>query len=70
MTDEEIVDAVKEKHGIEIATGVYRKAHLDLVRMGREAERKRIVKWLREKKIDWCRCEDYIEAGEHLKCVK
>ena len=34
---------------------------------GAQQERAAIVKWLREKKIDWCRCEDYIEAGEHLK---
>ena len=30
-------------------------------------ERDAIVRWLREEKIDWCRCEDYIEAGEHRK---
>jgi len=44
---------------------------LDLIAIGEKAgaqkERAAIVKWLREKKIDWCRCEDYIEAGEHLK---
>lgn len=46
MTDDEIIDAVKDKHGISIATGVYRQAHLDLVSMARADERDRIVAWL------------------------
>ena len=47
MTDDEIVDFVKDKHDIPLATGVYRKAHLDLVSMAREEERTAIVAWLR-----------------------
>ena len=54
MTDEEIVDAVKDKHGIPLATGVYRQAHLDLVSMARVDERHRIVAWLRANNAEIC----------------
>ncbi len=30
-------------------------------------ERAKIVAWCRNVNIDWCRCADAIEAGEHLK---
>jgi hypothetical protein len=30
-------------------------------------ERAKIVVWCRNVNIDWCRCGDAIEAGEHLK---
>lgn len=76
MTDDEIVDAVKDKHGIPLATGVYRQAHLDLVSMARADERHRIVAWLRDRKemtafyidyVETAQAAAAIEAGEHLK---
>ena len=42
-----ITEAISDKHDISLATGVYRKAQLDLVREGRKAEREKIVRWLR-----------------------
>jgi len=65
MTDNEIVDAIKDKYEIPLATGVFRKAHLDLVRMGREAERSEIMAWLR--KNGKPQIADAIEAKEHLE---
>jgi hypothetical protein len=69
MTDEEIVDAVKDKHGIAFATGVYRKAHLALVSMARDDERAAIIAWLRESPhfINAHEIADAIEYGDHLK---
>ena len=73
MTDDEIVDAVRDKHGIAIATGIYRQAHLDLVTMARADERAAIVAWLRTQddpnekwslqNSHWYAAE--IEAGAH-----
>ena len=34
---------------------------------GAEIERARVVAWCRFANIDWCRCDDAIERGEHLK---
>lgn len=33
----------------------------------RMEERAAIVAWCRNVNLDWCRCADAIEAGEHLK---
>ena len=67
MTDDEIVDFVKDKHDIPLATGIYRKAHLDLVSMAREEERAAIVAWLRGSGdpviANWISAQ--IERGEH-----
>lgn len=60
MTDDEIVDAVKDKYDIPLATGVYYKAHLDLVQMGREAERERWQGYINKTydKAYWAGIED------------
>ena len=67
MTDDEIVDFVNDKHDIPLATGIYRKAHLDLVSMAREEERAAIVAWLRGSGdpviANWISAQ--IERGEH-----
>ena len=48
MTDDEIVEAFTAKHGITIMPGPFRQQHADLVRMGREAERKLLAAWFRK----------------------
>jgi hypothetical protein len=77
MTDDErdtfeddwaITEAISEKHGVSVVTGIYRKAQLDLVREGRKAERHQIVAWLRAVQGLWA--DEYaaqIEAGDYLK---
>jgi len=45
MTDDQIVEAFTAKHGITIMPGPFREQHADLVRMGREEERRQIVAW-------------------------
>jgi hypothetical protein len=74
MTDDErdtfeddwaITEAISEKHGVSVVTGMYRKAQLDLVREGRKAERNLIVAWLR--KNGKPQIADAIEAKEHLE---
>ena len=76
MTDDEIVDFVNDKHDIPLATGIYRKAHLDLVSMAREEERAAIVAWLMREEDDYPAGEysgfaamirEEIEAGDHHK---
>ena len=47
MTDHEISEAVKEQFDIPLATGVYYKAHIELIQRGRKDERNKIAAWLR-----------------------
>jgi hypothetical protein len=65
MTDDEIVDAVKDKHNIPLATGVYREAHLHLVSMAREAERTKIADWFL--KNNQRQLADSIKRADYLK---
>ena len=37
------------------------------IETGRMEERAAIVAWCRNVNMDWCRCAEAIEAGEHLK---
>lgn len=79
MTDEErtfaadwdITNAISEKHGVSVVTGIYRKAQLDLVRAGRKAEREAIVEWMRNNSAEICDWSPPTIAaaiidGEHL----
>ena len=74
FTNDEIIDAVKVKHNIPLATGVYHKAHLDLVRIARRDERARVVAWLRSQggPFDdvYEEAADDIEDGTHLEDVR
>jgi hypothetical protein len=68
MTDEEIVEAFTAKHGITIMPGPFREQHADLARMGREAERKQTVAWLRGLPVPiTADVASMLEAGAHLK---
>jgi hypothetical protein len=73
-TNDEIIDAVKVKHNIPLATGVYHKAHLDLVRIARRDELARVVAWLRLQggHFDdiYSELADDMEDGAHLKDVR
>jgi hypothetical protein len=73
-TNDELIDAVKDKHNIPLATGVYRKAHLDLVCIARRDERARVVAWLRAQggHFDdiYEEAADDIEDGAHLGDVR
>ena len=39
----------------------------NLIRNAVQKERNLIVSWCRNVNIDWCRCDDAIERGDHLK---
>jgi hypothetical protein len=75
-TNDELIDAVKDKdkHNIPLATGVYRKAHMDLVLIARRDERARVVKWLRLQSGHFAdvytELADDIEDGTHLEDVR
>jgi len=73
-TNDELIDAVKDKHNIPLATGVYRKAHMDLVIIARRDERARVVAWLRSQGGHHAdiyeEAADDIEDGTHLEDVR
>jgi hypothetical protein len=73
-TNDELIDAVKDTHNIPLATGIYRKAHLDLVRIARRDERARVVAWLRLQggHFDdvYEEAADDIEDGAHLEGLR
>jgi Lar family restriction alleviation protein len=45
----------------------YDRGYYDGRKMDAMEERAKIVAWCRNVNLDWCRCADAIEAGEHLK---
>ena len=45
----------------------YDQGYYDGRKMDAMEERAKIVAWCRNVNLDWCRCADAIEAGEHLK---
>jgi hypothetical protein len=45
----------------------YDQGYYDGRKMDGAEERAAIVAWCRNVNMDWCRCAEAIEAGEHLK---